>query len=49
MGRIDLSKGRPMLRIRLLEVGRDFIAIAEPDADGAVRITYHRIVGAGAR
>jgi hypothetical protein len=49
MGRIDLSRGRPLLRIRLLEVGRDFIAIAEPDADGAVRITYHRIVGTGAR
>lgn len=49
MGRVDLSKGRPMLRIRLLEVGRDFIAIAEPNADGAVRITYHRIVGTGAR
>ena len=49
VGRVELNKGRPLTRVRLLEVGRDFVAIAEPDADGAVQIRYHRIVGSGAR
>lgn len=47
LGRVDLGKGRPLQRVRLVDIGRDYIAIASPDADGPVQIRYHRIAAAG--
>lgn len=49
LGRVDLSEGRPFEGVRLVEVGRDFIAVARRDSDGAIQIAYHRISGADAR